>query len=159
MKEKTVMLALSLVAGILVLVTGCGGKGPRPVHVSGTVAIDGKPLAGGFIRLVPDGARPSSGTISPDGRFTLGCLKADDGCVTGVHKVEIQGFKQLSDTRCQWLAPRKYSNVCTSGLSVTIDGPTDTLQINLTWAGSPEKGPFTETLLDDPHGPRRPGKR
>ena len=146
-------------SGMLLLASGCGNKGPKPVPVSGMVMIDGKPLAGGFIRVVPEGGRPSGGTIGTDGRFTLGCFTNDDGCLTGTHKVEIQGFESLSETRRKWLAPRKYASTGTSGLTVAINGPTDALRIDLTWAGSPEKGPFVEEMAGELRGGRRPGSQ
>lgn len=158
--ERTVAPSLLLLAvGMLLLVSGCGSNRPERVRVAGTVTIDGKPLTDGFIRLVPDSSRPSGGKIGPDGRFTLGCFTGDDGCVRGTHKVEVHGSQCLSETSMRWLAPKKYTSAATSGLTVTIDEPTDSLQINLTWAGSPEAGPFTETLSEKPHGPRTPGIR
>ena len=87
--------------------------------------IDGKPLAGGFIRVVPEGGRPSGGAIGQDGRFTLGCFTKDDGCLTGTHKVEVSGCENLSETKRRWLAPRKYASTGTSGLTVAINGPTN----------------------------------
>jgi hypothetical protein len=156
MNGRITMVGL-LMAATLILTSGCGNKGPKPVSVSGTVTIDGKPLAGGFLRVVSESGRPSGATIGADGRFTLGCFTNDDGCLPGTHKVEVQGFKQLSETARQWLAPKKYANLNSSGLTVTIDGPTDTLQINLTWGGSAEKGPFVENVADEARSGRRPG--
>jgi hypothetical protein len=129
------------------------------VSVSGIVTIDGKPLTGGFIRVIPDGARASGGTIGTDGRFTLGCLTKDDGCVTGTHKVEVSGSENLSETKRKWLAPRKYASSSTSGLTATVDGPTDALKIDLAWAGSGENGPFVETFVIEPRGGRKSGKQ
>ena len=157
MMKRTSVLSLLLAAGVLLLAPGCGKSGSKPVHVSGTVMIDGKPLAGGFIRVVPEGGRPSGGQIGSDGRFTLGCLTTDDGCLTGTHKVEVQGFESLSETRRKWLAPRKYASTGTSGLTVDIDGPTDAMKIDLTWAGSPERGPFVEEMASELRGGRHQG--
>jgi hypothetical protein len=156
MMKKTSVLSLLLAAGMSLLVSGCGNKGPRPVPVSGVVMIDGKPLTGGFLRVVPEGGRPSGASIGPDGRFTLGCFADDDGCLTGTHKVEVQGFKQLSETSRQWLAPRRYASTGTSGLTVAIDGPTDIMKIDLTWSGSPERGPFAEESAGERRGGGRP---
>jgi hypothetical protein len=145
-----------LAAGMILLGAGCGRNGPRPVPVSGVVTIDGQPLPAGFIRVVPEGGRPSSGTIGADGRFTLGCFTNNDGCLPGTHKVEVSGLQVLSETQQKWLAPRKYASTGTSGLTVMIDKATDAFQINLTWAGSPEKGPFIETTVGESRGGRRP---
>jgi hypothetical protein len=159
MTKRMSVLSLLLATGTLLLLPGCGTKGPKPVPVSGTVMIDGKPLAGGFIRVVPDGGRSSGGTIGTDGRFTLGCFTKDDGCIPGTHKVEVSGFADVSETQRKWLAPRKYASAGASGLTVTIDGPTDALRIDLTWVGSLEKGPFVEELFSEPRGGKGPGSK
>lgn len=130
----------------LLVVPGCGTKGPRPVPVAGVVTIDGKPLAGGFIRVVPDAGRPSSSTIDKVGRFTLGCFTKDDGCLTGTHKVEVSASENISETAKKWLAPKKYASAYSSGLTVTIDKATDALKVDLTWAGSPQNAPFIEEI-------------
>lgn len=137
---------LLLAAGMLILTPGCGQKGPKLVPVSGVVTVDEKPLRGGFVRVVPESGRPSGGTIGTDGRFMLGCFTKNDGCITGNHRIEVSGFVNLSETERKWLAPRKYASTGTSGLTATIDGPTDALKIDLTWSGTPETGPFVETL-------------
>jgi hypothetical protein len=155
MIHRTTAWCLLLAVGMILPTIGCGSKGPKPVPVSGIVTIDGKPLRAGFIRVVPDGSRPSGGTIGTDGRFTLGCFTANDGCVPGTHKVEVYGCENLSETSRKWLAPQKYAGTGTSGLTATIDGPTDALKIELTWAGSPEKGPSVETMPSESRGGRR----
>jgi hypothetical protein len=161
MMRRTNRLALGLLlaAAILPLGPGCGNRGPKPVPVSGVVTIDGKPLTCGFLRVVPEGGRPSGSTIGPDGRFTLGCFTKNDGCLPGTHKVEVQGAKRLSETSRQWLAPRRYASTGTSGLTVTIDKATDAIKIELTWAGSSEKGPFLETMGRETRGGTRPGSQ
>lgn len=151
-----VAACLLLAGGLLLAAPGCWGRGPKLVPVSGTVTIDGKPLSTGFVRVVPESGRPCGGKIGPKGRFTLGYLKDDDGCVVGTHKVEVQAFQDLSPTVRKWLIPKKYTSVATSGLTVTVDGPTDALRIELTWAGSGQEGPFVE---QSPAGEVRGGKR
>lgn len=155
--QRTTVRCLLLTASVLLSAPGCGPKGPRPVPVSGMVTIDGQPLTGGFIRIVPDGGRPAGGKIAPDGRFALGCFTNNDGCIPGTHKVEVLGFEDLSETRRKWLAPRKYASIGTSGLTVTIDGPTDALKINLTWAGSGQTGPSIEETTPEFRGGKRSG--
>jgi hypothetical protein len=157
MERKTSACGLLLVAVTLLVTAGCGNKGPRPVHASGMVTIDGKPLTGGFIRVVPDNGRPSSGNIGTDGRFTLGCFTKDDGCIAGTHKVEVSGSESLSETKRKWLAPPKYASAGSSGLTITIDKPTDALKIDLTWSGSAEKGPFVKDSPVEFRGEKRPG--
>jgi hypothetical protein len=144
-----------LLMGSALFMPGCGKRGPRPVPVSGVVTIDGKPLKSGFVRVVPDSGRPAGGRIGPDGHFTLGCFTDTDGCLPGTHKAEVQAFEDLSEIRRKWLVPKKYAGTGTSGLTATIDGPTDALKINLTWAGSGEAGPFIEDTPREFRGGRK----
>ncbi len=138
---------LALLGVILSLVSGCSDGRPKRVPVSGRVLIDGKPLPHGFIRLIPEGARPASGKIGPDGCFTLTTFERGDGAVPGTHPVSVTGVETISTTSQRWHAPKKYVNPKTSGLIATIDGPTDSLVVELTWDGGK---PFVErTDLDE----------
>jgi len=128
---------------MLVVTVGCGDARPKRVPVSGHVLIDGKPLTFGFIRLVPENGRPATGEIGPDGRFTLTTFEPGDGAVLGTHPVTIFALEQLSSTRQKWHAPKKYTDPKTSGLTATVDRPTDSLRIKLSWEGGK---PFIETV-------------
>jgi hypothetical protein len=114
---------------------GCGGGRPKRVPVSGRVLIDGQPLTYGFIRLVPQNARPASAEIGPDGRFTLKTFEDGDGAVLGTHIVTIAANEYVSETVQRWHAPKKYADPATSGLTTTITGPTNSLVIPLSWNG------------------------
>jgi len=115
---------------ILALVVGCGDGRPRRVPVAGKVLIDGKPLTYGDVKFVPEDARPSSGKLDSNGRFTLTCYDGDDGAVPGLHRVGISA-SEIKHDQTTWHAPIKYANFRTSGISVQIDGPTDSLVIEL----------------------------
>jgi hypothetical protein len=158
MSRSSTAWCLLLAAGMSLVVSGCWSKRPKLVPVSGVVTVDGKPLTSGFVRVLPESGRPSGGTVGSDGHFTLGCLTDDDGCMMGTHKVEVQGFENLPGNRRKWLAPRKYAGTATSGLTATIDAPTDALRIELTWADSAEKGPLIEAPLNESRGGKGPGK-
>lgn len=140
---RTLISIVAFCGTALVSASGCGDGRPKRVPVSGQVLIDGKPLDHGFIRVVPLGARPASGRIGPDGRFHLTTFEPGDGAVLGTHSVSVTAGEALSDTATRWHAPKKYSNTQTSGLTVTINGPTDSLIVELTWDGA---GPFVETV-------------
>jgi len=74
-----------------VVVAGCGKPGDYPdlIPVSGTVTMDGQPLAGARVSFVPDGARPSSGTTDASGRYELQYTGEYAGAVVGKHRVSI----------------------------------------------------------------------
>lgn len=126
-----------LLLGILPLL-GCDW-GPKIVPVSGQVVIDGKPLQKGFVRFIPDNARAASSEIDSNGKFTLTTVNHNDGCVVGTHKVEIISKEFPSQTQTRWLIPRKYADLATSGLEITVERPQTDLKIELSWdGGQPE---------------------
>jgi hypothetical protein len=124
----------------LVALAGCDNK-TKLVPVSGRVLIDGQPLTHGVVQVVPAGYRAASGTIGPDGRFTLTTSAEGDGCVVGTHPAAVIAHEALGPGAQRWHAPKKYIDAATSGLTVTVDGPTNDLTINLTWDGG---APFVE---------------
>lgn len=134
------------VLALLILLAGCGPSQPDRVPVSGTVTIDGKPVTAGSIMVVPEGSRAATGALGPDGRFTLTTHDENDGTVPGTHKVAVTATERASDTSIRWLAPQKYSVFHTSGITVTIYGPTDNLEIKLSGEDSKPFTPFTEEM-------------
>ena len=122
-------------------VVGCGDGRPQRLSVSGRVLIDGEPLTHGFVRFVPKGARPSTGKLDSEGKFTLTCYGDNDGVVPGIHRVEVDGAESISETQNRWHAPKKYARYKTSGLTQEITESTDSLTIDLTWDGGK---PFVE---------------
>ena len=81
---------LALFAALLGIIVGCGDGRPRRVPISGQVFIDGKPLTkGGQVRMIPEHGRAATGTIEPDGRFTMMTYEKGDGCVPGTYGVEV----------------------------------------------------------------------
>jgi len=133
--------------GFLALLPGCGEGRPTCVPAAGQVLIDGQPLVAGQIRVIPTDARAASGKIDQQGRFTLTTFEQGDGCVPGTHAVEITAVQTTADRMVQ-LVPQKYGRADTSGLSVTVDGPTDALVIKLTWEGERPAAGQTESAGD-----------
>ncbi len=129
---------------LLAVAVGCGEKHPGIVPVSGRVTIDGKPLTVGQVRVSPAGHRPSLGAIDKTGRFTLSCFEIGDGVPTGTHLATISAIEPIDERSNRWHAPKEYANSVSSGVWVDITGPTDDLQIELTWAGSKQSGPFVD---------------
>ena len=128
---------ISLFGAISLSMIGCSDGRPRRVPVSGHVVIDGKPLTFGDIKFVPEGARPSSAKLDTNGAFTLTCYDGDDGVVPGLHRVAVSGSEVLKQDQVVWHAPIKYANFSTSGITVQIDKPTDSLVIELGSDGRP----------------------
>jgi hypothetical protein len=76
--------------------TGCGG-GRKPVAVSGTITLDGKPLAGATVTFSPvEGHGRSAGGLTDDsGEFDLTTFNSGDGALPGDYKV-IVDLKDMS---------------------------------------------------------------
>jgi hypothetical protein len=130
-------VALGVVANL-----GCGDGRPKRVPVSGQVLIDGQPLTFGFVRFAPPDSRPSTGQLDQNGNFVLTCFEPGDGAVIGKHKVTVMGQEAIGHETIKWHAPKKYANPNTSGLEQEITEPTNSVKIEITWAG--QKGPLVE---------------
>jgi hypothetical protein len=125
------------------LLTGCGDGRPERVHVSGKVLIDNQPVTSGSVQFLPrSGGRPSSGKIGRDGRFSLFTFAENDGCPPGSYDVIVSSIEILSDTQVRYHLPKKYGSPKTSGIMKTVDQPTDSMVIELTWGGA--EGSTTE---------------
>jgi len=121
---------------------GCG-QGPERVPVSGQVLLDGKPLTKGEITVAPLGKRASFATLDAEGRFQLTTYEMGDGTALGTHPVSVHSGEFLDPSHKLWRVPKKYASLTTSGLSVSVDGPTDAIVVNLSWDGGK---PFVETI-------------
>jgi hypothetical protein len=114
------------------------------VPVSGRVTIDGQPVTNGSVSFRPLHGRPASGKLNDQGRFTLKTFEPGDGCIPGKHDVTIHSTDLLSRTQLRWNVPKKYQSSSTTDITVTVEGPKDDLEIQLTWGG--QKGPELETI-------------
>ena len=95
--------------------------------------MDGEPLKReGFVQVVPSDGPAATGKINPaDGTFTLTSKEEGDGVVKGEHSVAVIVKVQEGYTMVP-LIDEKYLDAKTSGISVTIDGETNDLRIELT---------------------------
>jgi len=119
-----------------------GGR-PAVVPAAGIATLDRKPLAGGFVRLVPEASRVATGRIGPDGRFTLGTFAEADGCVPGTLGVEVIGplprgceMAPVAATPAVTV-PDRYRTADTSGLTITVTRATTDLVIALSSDNQP----------------------
>ena len=136
---RAAFLSTALVA---VLFAGCDNR-PERVPVSGTVTIDGQPVEHGQIMVVPTGMRPAYGDLGPGGKFTLTTFEDDDGVVPGTHKVTVSATEPQGPSAQKWHAPQRYADLTQSDVTVTVDGPTDDLKVELTWDGGK---PFVQSF-------------
>jgi hypothetical protein len=108
-----------------VVLSGCGGNsdGPPTVPVSGSLAIDGKPVAKGSVHFHPATGRPATGIVQ-DGRFTLTTYQDRDGGIAGINKVAVEVVEEVplkgGDTASKSLIAAKYASPDESGIEVEI---------------------------------------
>ena len=141
-------LVLLLVFPLLVAGSGCGPKRPTTVPIRGLIMLDGKPVAGAAVMLMPqfDG-RPALGVTSDSGEFTLTTFTDGDGAMPGKHIVTVTlqrttGFVADKDglsggvapegVRQEWLVPQRYSDPKTSGLTAEVKAGMQPLRWELT---------------------------
>ena len=122
----------------LVWFAGCSDGRPTRVPVSGQVLIDGQPLTHGNIKFIAPAGRASHGELNEQGRFELSCFEKNDGALIGTHQVAITSAKAINQNETRWLAPKKYADPRTSGLTQEITEPVDDLVIDLSWNGGHE---------------------
>jgi hypothetical protein len=135
------VLVPCVAAALVGLSGGCATDDPHPatVPVEGKVTYQGQPVPKGTITFQPDGGRPGVGEIQPDGTYRLSTFGDKDGAVPGTHKVMIlantgdptkmpssPGYVAPKD-----LIPKKYSDLTTSGLEVTVSKDKKAYDIDL----------------------------
>jgi hypothetical protein len=78
---------------VLASFVGCdfGGGGVATIPVSGTVTLDGSPVAGARVAFSPKSpeGRAAAGITDTSGRFTLTTVEAGDGAMAGSYTVTI----------------------------------------------------------------------
>jgi hypothetical protein len=120
---------------------------PKTVPASGVVTLDGKPLDGAQVILVPDGpaATGAFGTTDSSGRFSLRAYDEKEGAIPGSYKVQVSKTIEVKlegpagsldggdPVRFDYAVPAKYTGAQTSGLTATIpDAGTTDLRFELT---------------------------
>ncbi|WP_437192166.1 carboxypeptidase-like regulatory domain-containing protein [Planctomicrobium sp. SH527] len=120
---------------------GCGGGTekaslPNTVPVTGTIKLDGKPLAGATVVFVPKSGTAGiecTGTTDAEGRYTLKQLRGGDGAPPGTYSVVVSALvgpdgKPLNlppdtppaDAGAVESLPPRYSSMTDSVLSATV---------------------------------------
>lgn len=112
----------------LLLLAGCGSRGPRMYPVTGEVVFeDGVALQGGIVEFTAvEPEISSSGRIGQDGKFQLTTINDGDGAVAGEHRaIVISSFgdglvTHNHDAKTLRRPAKKFANYKTSGLKFTV---------------------------------------
>lgn len=105
LKKKMFPSALSVI--LLCILSGCAGEAsdtPELGLVSGTVTMDGKPLADADLVFEPKTGSPSVGKTDVDGNYQLAFNQDSKGAMIGQHTVRITKFGEpgsANDTKNQ----------------------------------------------------------
>lgn len=121
---------------LLVLVAGCTDTPPVGA-VSGKITVKGKPVEYGSVMFVPAAGTVGSGTIQPDGTYTLTTFRRNDGALVGDHKVVVEAYTITKsrdpgvDDTANPAAHKKYYNVATTPLTATVRPGDNALDFDL----------------------------
>ena len=121
-------------------------RSPKTAPVSGTVTLDGQPVAGAVVRFTPDGTRPvmAYGLTQNSGQYRLTTYEKGDGAVPGKYAVTVV-FKKTTGPATDptdpaaapgaaqetWSAPKKYSDPKTSGLWAEVAPGVNRIDLDL----------------------------
>ena len=79
---------LTLLLAVLAFTfTGCGYRRPAQVKTTGTVTLDGEPVANAALMFIPDSGRPASGNTNTNGEFQVSSFGGNDGLPAGNYRV------------------------------------------------------------------------
>lgn len=119
------------------LAAGCGpdlSHLPKTVPAAGVVTLDGKPVEGAQVVIIPavDGQTGAAGITDAGGHFSLRAFNEKDGAIPGDYKVQVSKTVEVKLTgpkgsldggdpvRFDYGVPAKYTAVKSSGLTLTV---------------------------------------
>jgi hypothetical protein len=114
---------------------------PRMAKVTGTITVDGVPLANAVVSFLPEKGQLAVGTTDAQGKFSLSTFEENDGALPGRYRVAIAGQAGPANRQpagqndpppaAKSAIPSRFTDPNTSGLMAEIkDGP---YQFNLDW--------------------------
>lgn len=161
MSHRTVLrtnrrVAFALFACWLVMVGGCGYRRPQRIPTTGTLLLDGSPVANASLVFLPaEGGRPAMAHSDENGQFTISTYGGNDGLPAGRYKLsatklmlreraqkrldafnaseaaENGGDIQFTDADYRNMLPARYSDPRSSDYEVVIEKNGPSLTINL----------------------------
>jgi hypothetical protein len=134
-KDFYSVCASSVILVLAIVSLGCDGK---PATVAGTVSLDGELLRQGTIAFVPaNGGMRSTALIESDGNYEVRTNR-DLGLEIGEYKVAVSSREVVTrgngglPVPSKYLAPKRYGNTETSGLSFEVVKGSNPINLELT---------------------------
>lgn len=155
--QKSCLVARTvLTASAMLTFAGCGGTDvPSLANVSGTIQMDGKPLASASVMFIPENGRPSTGMTDSSGYYTMSYSEQADGVVPGPCRVMISTGKPRqenedgeSEPGIPETVPMKY-NVNTTLVFDVKSGTSNTAHFSLTGGGQVTPASDSESHASD----------
>lgn len=139
---------LLLLAGLSLLLPGCGGReiAGEVAPVSGTVTYKGNPVADAAVVFYPvGGGKVATGKTDDQGKYTLTTYDSGDGALVGEHSVTVVVQPSVTETEIDSpdayavpeagggsSIPAKYASKESSGLTKTVASGDNDIPIELT---------------------------
>src|SRR6476620_3867291 len=133
-------LAVSILVAAAIVLTGCPNSRPATYRETGTVTMQGKPVAGAVITFVPTSheGQAASAITDSEGKYALTTWQAGDGARPGEYRVKVSKKEQkiyvekkTAPPPAKSLVPSKYLDESTSGLSHTVPNGSSTFDIEI----------------------------
>jgi hypothetical protein len=124
-------------AALAVAMLGLAGCGSELVDVSGTVTLDGTPLASGRVVFQAPGKPMAVGELGPGGQYTVK-TGTRQGIPPGDYTVTVSSYEVGQSTGrgnpppARLVTPRRYNNVKTSDLEAAVRPANKTFNFSLT---------------------------
>jgi hypothetical protein len=119
---------------------GCGQSRGDLAEVTGSVKLDGQPLAEALVEFIPQGGKGvvSLGRTDNSGHYFLMASRTAEGATIGKNQVRITTFEILDQAGKQVVVrekvPTKYNSA--TELVVTVESGSNTLDFDLSTAGA-----------------------
>jgi len=135
MAHRAPLRSICLIAlAFMVVAGGCGPSAPALVPLSGTLTVDGRPLARGMIQFEADSGGATAVATVTDGHFTA-TTAGRRGIVPGRYTARLEARAEPTDetdTLPKSLVATKYADAATSGLTCeAVAGRDNSVEWNL----------------------------
>src|SRR5215475_13197743 len=94
----SILVALTTFLTFGIVLTGCSSGRPKTYRVTGTVTMQGKPVAGAAITFVPTSneGEAASAITDSEGKYALTTWQAGDGARPGEYRVKVSKQEQTA---------------------------------------------------------------